>query len=72
MKPRADASSRPDSRNFERFIANLQCSVRCCGERQAPAGPGGPQHGHVDTTRNRAAPKVELALIAIDFMGRGG
>ncbi|CAM2166512.1 hypothetical protein BO443_150086 [Burkholderia orbicola] len=33
--------------------------------------PGRPAYGHVDTTRNRAAPEVELALIAIDFMGRG-
>ncbi|RQS27959.1 hypothetical protein DIE03_19840 [Burkholderia sp. Bp8992] len=31
-----------------------------------------PEYGHVDTTRNRAAPEVELALIAIDFIGRRG
>ncbi|RXV72638.1 hypothetical protein D1006_10005 [Burkholderia stabilis] len=40
-----------------------------CGERRAPVGPGGPQYGHIDTTRNQAAPEVELALIAIDFRG---
>lgn len=38
------------------------------GKRRAPVGRGGPQYGHVDTTRNRAAPEVELALIEIDFM----
>ncbi|AZQ49894.1 hypothetical protein D5R55_02075 [Burkholderia cenocepacia] len=38
-------------------------------ERRASVGPGAPEYGHVDTTRNRAAPKVELALIAIDFSG---
>ncbi|RQV71715.1 hypothetical protein DF160_33365 [Burkholderia anthina] len=36
---------------------------------RALAGLDGPQYGHVDTTRNRAAPEVELALIAIDFSG---
>ncbi|RQU41701.1 hypothetical protein DF141_29710 [Burkholderia cenocepacia] len=36
---------------------------------RALTGLGGPQYGHVDTTRNRAAPEVELALIALDFSG---
>ncbi|POZ83934.1 hypothetical protein C3743_28245 [Burkholderia contaminans] len=39
------------------------------GERRRRVGRGGPQDGHVDTTRNRAAPEVELALIESDFMG---
>ncbi|PRF68219.1 hypothetical protein C6Q09_18385 [Burkholderia multivorans] len=36
------------------------------GQRSRPAAAG---IRHVDTTRNWAAPKVELALIAIDFNG---
>ncbi|PRE09647.1 hypothetical protein C6Q05_14330 [Burkholderia multivorans] len=37
------------------------------GQRSRPAAAG---IRHVDTTRNWAAPKVELALIAIDFNGK--
>ncbi|RQZ24830.1 hypothetical protein DIE14_19435 [Burkholderia sp. Bp9017] len=38
------------------------------GHQRARAGP---ECGHVDTTRNRAAPEVELALIAVDSRGGG-